>query len=134
MLEGNGRNLEIVGADPGAICLQDTPDFRTASGGDIVEWQLEIGFEEAIELEVFQLRIPAAFGAVAQFVNHHRTERHLGNRGGPPAGDDPGFTCPEQGDTRVGVRQESHPRAGRASKSPWGGRISSGIEPAQRSK
>jgi hypothetical protein len=71
MLQGDGRNLKVVGPDPGTICFQGTADFRTASSGYVVEWEREIGFEEAIQFEVFQLGIPAAFGAVAQFVHHH---------------------------------------------------------------
>jgi hypothetical protein len=53
-----------------------------------------------VELSVFARRIGTRFGAMAQFIDHNRTERDVGDFRRAPAGDQLGLFLPEQRNAR----------------------------------
>lgn len=87
-----------------------------------------------VELSVFARRIGTRFGAMAQFIDHNRTERDVGDFRRAPAGDQLGLSLPEQRNAGVGVRKVDHSSGSRSSNSPCDPRRRPGIEPATRSK
>jgi hypothetical protein len=96
VVKGNRGDLEIVGSDHLSIPFERASDLGTLPCAGIVEREGRKRRKKDVELSVLARRIGTRFGAMAQFIDHNRTERDVGDFRRSPAGDQLGVFLPEQ--------------------------------------
>ena len=79
VVKGNRGNLEIVRSDHLSIPFERASDLGTLRCAGIVEREGRKRRKKYVELSVFARRIGTRFGAMAQFIDHNRTERDIGD-------------------------------------------------------
>src|SRR6266545_3438359 len=131
--QGDGGNLQIIGADRGAERFQVRADCHEGIDRGVVEREARIGGEQGIDGRPIGSRFRTAGATIPQLGHDHRTDAQVGARCCPEPCGDLRFGSSEQRHPDVGVEEVSHSTStgGGRGGCGWTMNVSSSMEPSR---